>query len=73
MIAARKIRIRIAAFTVATGALLVPLTLTPRNAVDVNEACADATCCRELNSVCDQDGEVTIHYYSADECAKESQ
>lgn len=44
------------------------MTLTPGNTVDVNEACSDATCCRELSSVCDRDGEVTAHSYSADEC-----
>jgi hypothetical protein len=70
MTAVQKIRIRIAAFAVAAGTLLVPVTLTstPGSIVEVNEACAGGLCCMELNSVCDRDGELTMHYYNGDKC-----
>lgn len=71
MTAVQKTRIRIAAFAVAAGALLVPVTLTSDSAVEVNEACADGSCCMELNSICDSDGDLVLHYYNGDKCTAE--
>lgn len=43
--------------------LLVPVTVSPSQGIEGNEACASGTCCRELMSVCSKDGSSTTHYY----------
>lgn len=59
-----KKRIRSIAFGIAaTACLLVPVTVSPGQGLEPNNACADGTCCRELNSVCSGEGETMLHHY----------
>lgn len=55
--------IRRVTFTVAALALLIPVTVSPGQGIDGNEACAGPTCCRELLSLCSMDGKTTIDHY----------
>ena len=68
MTKAQKIRVRLIALAVGAAALLVPVTLTPGEAVEANEACADNVCCKEIGSVCEQDSTFHLNYYEASEC-----
>lgn len=46
-------------------ALLIPVTVSPSQGIEGNEACANGTCCREMLSVCSADGSSTTHYYNS--------
>lgn len=54
---ARTTRIRLFALALAAGALLVPVAFSP-GSIEVNDACANGTCCFEPGSVCDEGGSV---------------
>lgn len=57
--------IRRAAMTIAALGLLIPVTVSPGQGVEANEACADGACCREMMSLCpNPDGTYMNHYYS---------
>jgi hypothetical protein len=58
--------IRRITLAIATVGLLVPVTVSPGQGIERNDACADGSCCRELNSVCLKDGSSTMHYYQSD-------
>lgn len=57
MTKARIIHIRLIALALAAGALLVPVAVSP-GSIEVNDACADGTCCFEPGSICDEAGSV---------------
>ena len=57
----RKNRIRLLTLVLAAAALLVPVTFA-ENSVELNDACADGTCCLEPGSVCEKDGEIIFDY-----------
>ena len=65
MTTSQKKIIRRVTFAVATIGLLVPVTVSPGQGIEGNEACASGTCCREMLSVCLIDGNSTTHYYQA--------
>lgn len=66
--------IRSIALVIASIGLFVPVTVSPSQGIQGNEACADGKCCREMNSVCLQDGTSTIHHYQTDgSCSTEIQ
>lgn len=69
MTKAQKLRIRLAAFAVGGAALLIPVTFSPGETVEANEACAEDVCCKEFGSSCMLDGELHLNYYEAtDKC-----
>lgn len=45
--------------------LLIPVTVSPGQGIEGNEACANGACCRELLSVCSKDGSSMSHYYQS--------
>lgn len=55
--------VRVAAMAATAVALLIPVTVSPGQGIEGNEACADGACCRELMSVCVKDGQASNHYY----------
>ena len=57
--------IRRTTLALATVGLLIPVTVSPSQSVDINDACANGSCCRELNSVCLKDGTSNLHHYQA--------
>ena len=57
--------IRRVAFAVAVIGVMIPVTVSPNQGLDANDACADGSCCRELMSVCNNDGSSTTHYYNS--------
>ena len=60
----QKTIIRRTSFAFGAIALLLPVTVSPSQGIEGNEACAGATCCRELNSVCDAGDPILNHYNS---------
>lgn len=60
---AQKKLVRRTTMALATIGLLIPVTVSPNQGIQGNEACADGTCCREMLSVCMSDGTSTSHYY----------
>ena len=66
----RTIRIRLVTAALAVAALLVPVTVAPGGdaSMRVTEAGAGTTCCLELGSNCEGDGDPMINYYAADSC-----
>lgn len=68
MTKAQKLRIRLAAITLGLAGVLVPVALSPGEAVEANDACAGGTCCREAGSLCQKDGNNHFHYYEATSC-----
>ena len=65
MTASQKKFARVSAGVLATLALLAPVTVSQSQGIDGNEACANGSCCRELNSICQVNGEQTMHHYLA--------
>lgn len=64
MTAPQKKSIRRIALGFAALGLLIPVTVSPSQGIQGNEACADGSCCREMMSVClNDDGTSTTHYY----------
>jgi hypothetical protein len=64
----RKIRIRLIAFALGAGALLVPITVSG-GSVRPNDACAAGACCLEPGSVCEAGGEVQMdHAFTTGVC-----
>lgn len=61
----RKNLIRGLAFACAAVGLFIPVTVSPSQGIQGNEACANGSCCRELLSVCSKDGQSTTHYYQS--------
>ena len=60
----QKKSIRRVALAVAALGLLIPVTVSPGQGIEGNEACANGSCCREMLSVClNPDGSSTTHYY----------
>ena len=57
--------IRRTTMAAAVVGLLVPVTVSPGQGIDANDACADGSCCREMLSVCVVDGKGTTHYYQS--------
>lgn len=55
--------IRRVTMAAAVVGLLVPVTVSPNQGIDANDACANGTCCRELLSACNIDGNTTTHHY----------
>ena len=47
----------------AVVGLLVPVTVSPSQGIDANDACAGGSCCRELMSACTVNGSTTTHHY----------
>lgn len=64
----QKIRVRLIALALGAAALLVPVTLSPGQAVETNEVCADNVCCKEFGTSCEQDGKLHLNYYEANQC-----
>lgn len=58
------------ALTLGAIGLLVPVSLTPGDAVQVNDACADGACCFEAGSLCEQDGKAHLNYYESSSCRR---
>lgn len=58
----QKKMIRRLSFAAAAAGLLIPATISP-GGIAGNDVCASGSCCRELNSLCMQDGTNTLHYY----------
>lgn len=65
MTASQKTFARVSAGILAVAALLAPVTVSPSQGISGNEACADGSCCRELNSVCSRDGNTSLHHYQS--------
>lgn len=57
--------IRSCAVAFGVIALMIPVTVSPNQGIDANDACANGQCCRELMSVCSSDGTSTTHYYQS--------
>jgi hypothetical protein len=57
MTKARTTHIRLFALALAAGALLVPVAVSP-GSIEVNDACANGTCCFEPGSICEEAGSV---------------
>ncbi|HUG40567.1 MAG TPA: hypothetical protein VMM12_08785 [Longimicrobiales bacterium] len=57
--------IRRTTMAIAAIGLLIPVTVSPTQGIQGNEACADGSCCREMLSVCLKDGTSTTHYYQS--------
>ena len=53
------------AMAAAIVGLLIPVTVSPNQGLDANDACANGTCCRELMSACTSNGSTTTHYYQS--------
>lgn len=60
----KKVIRRITMLLAAVG-LLMPVTVSPGQGIEGNEACANGSCCREMMSVCYADGSSTMHHYSS--------
>lgn len=56
--------IRRITITLAAVGLFIPVTVSPGQGIEGNEACAGSSCCREMGSVCLGDGTSTSHYYA---------
>lgn len=57
--------IRRATMAAAVVGLLVPVSVSPNQGIDANDACASGTCCREMMSACIIDGQTTTHHYQS--------
>lgn len=56
--------IRRITFGIAAVGLLVPVTVSPSQGVEANEACGDdAKCCQELMSMCGGETDPMLHFY----------
>lgn len=53
------------AMAAAVVGLLIPVSVSPNQGLDANDACANGTCCRELLSACTADGSTKTHYYQS--------
>lgn len=60
----QKKTIRRTTFVFGAIALFIPVTVSPGQGVEGNEACAGSACCREMNSICDGEGGGLLHYYT---------
>lgn len=69
MTRAQKLRIRILSGIAGATILLIPLTLGPDTGIRANDACADASCCIEIGSVCESGEDVLLNYYPSAKCA----
>lgn len=56
---------RVTVAVAATACLLIPVTVSPGQGIESNDACADESCCRELNSVCTGGGATMLHHYKS--------
>ena len=56
---------RLTAMAAAVVGLLIPVSVSPNQGLDANDACANGTCCRELMSACTVNGSTTTHYYQS--------